>query len=255
MPTVDRTAPAPAPPAFSIHCDETTVHMPRPREALCHAVPVVVEGVLAPMVLFYATLVLAGFRGALIAALCWSYLALLRRLHRLERVSSLLLLGTVLITVRTAIAFATGSAFVYFVQPLGTTVVVAAVLIGSAVIRRPFTQRFAHDFCPLDASLLGQPGVHRFFVRISLVWAAALLANAGLVLWLLLTTSLRTFVLERTAVSWGLTAAAIFWSIFGFTRAMRRAGRTVEWGRRLPALEPVVAGVVASSLAAPVAAP
>ena len=62
------------------------------------------------------------------------------------------------------------------------TVIIAFVLIGSAVIRRPFTQRFAHDFCPLDPALLARPHVQRFFVRISLLWATVLLVNTGLVL-------------------------------------------------------------------------
>lgn len=254
MATAERVARRGMPPTFAIHCDDTTLHMPRPREAIRHALPIVAEGVVAPMALFYLTVVLAGFRAALLAALGWSYLALARRVRRRERVSSLLLLGTVLLTVRTALAFATGSTFLYFVQPLGTTVGAAALLVASAAIRRPFTQRFAHDFCPIDETVLERPAVRRFFVRISLVWAAALTLNAGLVLWLLLTTSLRTFVLERTAVSWGLTGAAVLWSIVGFTRTMRRDGRVVEWGRATPLATAVVAvpaEVVVPSAVAP----
>lgn len=224
-------APVKVSPAFSIHCDRSTVHMPRPRAAIRHAVPIVFEGVVAPMLLFYAVLLLAGFRGALIAALAWSYAATGRRIVRGERVSTLLILGSVLITLRTAVAFVTGSAFVYFVQPLAGTTVIAVVLLASAVMRRPFTQRFAHDFCPLDADLLAEPRVQQFFVRISLVWAAVLLVNTGVVLWLLMSSSLRAFVLERTAVTWTLTAGAIFCSIYGFTATMRSDGRTVLWGR------------------------
>ena len=122
--------------------------MPSPRAALRHAFPIVVEAALAPLALFYLVLVLGGFRAALVAALVWSYVALARRVHRGERISTLLLLGTVLLTARTVVAFVTGSAFIYFAQPMATTVVVSALLIGSAAVGRPFTQRFAHDFCP-----------------------------------------------------------------------------------------------------------
>jgi hypothetical protein len=55
--------------------------------------------------------------------------------------------------------------------------------------------------------------------------------NAGIVFWLLLSSSLRAFVLERTAVTWSLTIAAIFLSVTRFVAAMRRDGVTVEWGR------------------------
>lgn len=216
---------------FSIHCCESIVHMPEPRAALRHAVPVVFEGALAPMGLFYLSLMLGGFRVALVAALCWSYLATARRVVRGETISTLLILGTVLITLRTAVAFVTGSAFVYFAQPLAGSVVIAIVLLASAACRRPFTQRFAHDFCPLDSELLAEPRVQQFFVRISLMWAGVLLVNTGVVVWLLMSSSVRAFVLERTAVTWLLTAGAIFCSIYGFVVTMRRDGRSVQWGR------------------------
>ena len=67
--------------------------MPPPRRALRHVLPVVLEGVVGPLIVLYLLLVLAGFRGASIAALTWSYLALGRRLLKRERVSMLLLFG------------------------------------------------------------------------------------------------------------------------------------------------------------------
>lgn len=211
--------------------DREHLALPSPRAALLHAWPIVLEGVVAPLALFYLVLVTAGFRGALVAALLWSCLALGRRIKRSERVSTLLALGTVLLTVRTVVSFITGSAFVYFAQPMATAIVIAMVLIGSAVIGRPFTQRFADDFCPISPEILARPRVQRFFVRISLLWATVLILNAGIVMWLLVSSSLRTFVLERAAVTWGLTALAVFLSITRFVATMRHDGITVEWTR------------------------
>ena len=207
------------------------LELPSPRSVLRHALPIVLEGFLVPLALFYLVLVIAGFRGALIAALAWSYLATIRRARRGERVSTMLLLGVVLLTVRTVLAFVTGSAFVYFVQPTATMVMASLVLVGSALLGRPFTQRFAIDFCPIGSELLARPLVRRFFVRISILWATVLMVNAGIVLWLLVSSSLRAFVLERTAVTWSLTALAIFFSITRFMATMRRDGVTVKWGR------------------------
>jgi hypothetical protein len=209
--------------------------MPAPRTALRHAVPVVLEAVVIPLALFYSVLLLWGFRGALIAALGWSFVALGRRLYRGERASMLLMLGTMLLTVRTAVSFITGSAFLYFAQPTAGTIVIALVLFGSAIIGRPFTQRFAGDFCPMDPDLLARPLVQRFFVRISVLWATVLLLNAGFVLWLLVTSSLHAFVLERAAVTYTLTACAIYLSIRQFVKMMRGDGITVQWGAE-PAL-------------------
>jgi len=210
------------------------LHMPAPRAALRHAVPMVFEGVVAPIAIFYVALLLFHFRGALLAALAWSTAALLRRLARRERVSTVLILGVGLLAIRTAIAFVSGSTTAYFLPPMAWSVFVALVLIASAILRRPFTQRFANDFCPFDPDLLASPRAQQFFVRISLLWAGVLLANTSLALWLLLSSSLKTFVLERTAVSWGLTAGAIACSILGFTATMRRDGITVQWGGSRP---------------------
>jgi len=207
--------------------------MPAPTAALRHALPVVLEAVLAPLALFYVVLTLSGFRGALIAALAWSFLALGRRLRKGERVSMLLLLGTLLLILRTAVSFITGSSFIYFAQPTAGTIVIALVLFGSALLGRPFTQRFAGDFCPIDPEILARPRVHRFFVRISVMWATVLLLNAGFVLWLLLTSSLHAFVLERAAVTYALTALAIYLSIRQFVVMMRGDGITVQWGARV----------------------
>jgi hypothetical protein len=218
------------------HC----LRMPAPLPALRHALGIVFEGILAPLALFYIFLVTVGFRAALIAALCWSYVALIRRLRRHERSSMLLILGTMLLTARTVVAFVTGSAFVYFAQPMAGTVIIAFALIGSALVGKPFTERFANDFCPVAPELLARPLVRRFFIRISWLWATVLLINVGVVLWLLLSASLHAFVLERSAVTYTLTGGAIFFSINRFIAMMRRDGISVHWGPSVD-LEPLVA--------------
>jgi hypothetical protein len=217
----------------------SVLHMPAPRAALRHAVPMVFEGIVAPIAVFYLVLLVGGFRGALLAALGWSTAALVRRLVTGGRVSSVLILGVGLLAVRTAIAFITRSPTLYFVPPMAWSVVVSFVLIGSAAARRPFTQRFAHDFCPLDPALLRRPRVQQFFVRVSLLWAGVMLTNTGIVLWLFVTSSLKAFVLERTAITWGFTAGAIACSILGFTWTMRRDGIVVQWGESHAASAPL----------------
>jgi hypothetical protein len=204
--------------------------MPSPRLVLWHAVPVVLESVVAPVAAYYFVLLIAGFRGALIGALIWSYLIVARRLIRRERVSTLLFLGTILLTMRTVISFVTGSLFLYFIQPTASTFLASLALVGSALLGRPFTQRFTRDFCPLTPELLARPSVHRFFVRVSFLWAVAMFVNGGVVLWLLLTASAGAFPLERVAITLSLTAGAIFFSITWFTRSMRRDGVTVRFG-------------------------
>jgi len=223
---------------FSDHPDGGTaslLHLPHPLHVLRHAVPVILESVVAPVGAYYCVLLVAGFRGALIGALAWSYFLVGRRLWRREHASTLLWLGTALLTLRTIISFATGSAFVYFIQPTASAFLASLLLVLSALVGRPFTQRFTHDFCPLTPELLARPSVHRFFVRVSFLWAVAMFLNGAIVLTLLLTASNASFPLERLGASLSLTAGAIALSITWFARSMRRDGVTVRFGGSSPA--------------------
>jgi hypothetical protein len=195
----------------------------------------VVDASLAPAAIFWVVLRLAGFKGALVAALAWSCLATVRRLLRRERVPAVLVLGLGLLVLRTAVSFVTGSAFIYFAQPTAATVGVALVFMASAFIRRPVVERLAHDFCPLDPDVMGSAVVRRFFLRVSLLWGTILLVNAGFVLWLLVRTSLAAFVWERTMVTWALMGGGIVLSTLWFVRTLKRAGITVRFGG-VPAL-------------------
>jgi hypothetical protein len=208
----------------------SVLNLPAPRLVLRHAVPVVLESVVAPLVAYYCAMVVAGFRGALIGALAWSYFLVARRLVRRERVSTMLMLGTALLTLRTGISFATGSAFLYFVQPTASAFLASALLVCSAVLRRPFTQRFTIDFCPLSPEFLARPTTQRFFVRVSILWAVAMALNGAVVLALLLTSSSNGFALERGAITVSLTFVAVFLSVVWFTRTMRVDGIAVRFG-------------------------
>lgn len=212
------------------------LHLPSPIASLRHALPAILEGVVGPFAVFYLFLAVVGLRGALFAGLGWTYLVIGRRIARGERPPATVLLGAALLTVRTAISFATGSAFLYFVQPTAGTCIVALIFLATALARRPLIERLAHDFCPLDPNVTSRPAVRRFFIQISVLWAAVMMANAGLVLWLLVTSSLEAFVVERTAVTWSLTGAAIVVSTLWFLRTMRHSGIKVRWGALAHAL-------------------
>jgi hypothetical protein len=194
-----------------------------------HAIPNIVEASLIPLAVFYGALWTVGVWGGLIAALIWSYSAVIRRVVTRTRVPGLLLLGLVGITARTVMALASGSVFVYFLQPTLTTVLIGGIFLLSVPAGRPLAHRLAGDFCPLPESFMGAPAVRRFFARITLLWAFVQLTNAAVSIWLLVTQSVETYVLARALLSWGLTGAAIAASTLYFTRSMRRNGITIHW--------------------------
>jgi intracellular septation protein A len=195
--------------------------LPRLAALVRHAMPHLLEATLIPLGLFYGGLELFGLWGALLAALLWSFSSLLRRLVSRRRVPGMLMLGIVGLTARTALALATGSVFLYFLQPTVGAGLVAGVFAGSVLLGRPLALRLARDFLPLPEALLARRGVRRFFQRVSLLWAAVFLANAGIGLWLLVSQSLATFLWTRTVASLALTGLAVVVSTWWFRRCVR----------------------------------
>lgn len=203
--------------------------------------PNVVEATLVPLVLFYATLVLVGPWTALLVALGWDYAALLRRLLSGRRVPGLLVLGTVTLTVRTGVAFASGSLWLYFFQPVLGTVAVAGAFALSSRTARPLAGRLAADFWPQAHDMAGRPDMERFFRRLSVLWAVVYSANAAVTVWLLSTRSLSTYLVAKHAVSLGLTLPALVVSVVAFRRLMVRHGLAHDHRPSPSALEPALA--------------
>ncbi|HEY7488848.1 MAG TPA: VC0807 family protein [Streptosporangiaceae bacterium] len=195
--------------------------MPRLTTLLRHAFPRIVEGVLAPVAVFYAALVMLGFHGALVAAVGWVYLGILYRLVRRKPVPATLLLAAVGVTARAVVSAATGSVVIYFLQPTLGTLVVAMTFLASVPLGRPLALKLAVDMVPLPDAFVRHERVRQFFLRISLLWSMVLMANVAISLWLLLSQSIGTFLWVRTGVVIALGAAAVGVSIVGFRRLLR----------------------------------
>ena len=198
-----------------------------------HALPHLVEATFIPLVLFYTGMWALGIHGALGFALAWNYGALLRRVVTGRRVPGVLLLGTLTLTARTVIAVASGSVFLYFLQPTLGTIAVGATFLRSVPAGRPLAQRLAADFCPLPDELVGHPRTRAFFARISLLWAFVNLGNAAVTLWLLFSQSVTVYVVSTKLISLAFTASAIAISIAWFRRSV--LGHTTEVPALLPA--------------------
>ena len=149
-----------------------------------------------------------------------------------RRLPGLLLLGALGITARTGIAFATGSVFIYFLQPTLLTVGIAGAFLVSASIGRPLAQRLAADFCPLPDHFMAHPGVRRFFGQLTVLWAFVQLSNAAITLTLLVSQPVGTYVRAHSLSSWVMTATAVGVSAAWFHIAMRRHGIHVSHARR-----------------------
>ncbi|MBB4775000.1 intracellular septation protein A [Actinomadura catellatispora] len=199
--------------------------LPRIPALLMHALPRFVEGVIAPVVVFYVALMLLGLTGALVAAVAWVYGGIVYRYVRGHPVSGMLLLAAVGVTVRAGLSAATGSAVVYFLQPTLGTLCVSMAFLASVPLGKPLAMKLAKDMAPIPDAFYKHDRVRRFFLRISLLWSAVLMANVGVSLWMLFSQSISMYLWIRTGVVAGLGAAGIAASVWGFKRVVRHVNR------------------------------
>lgn len=172
--------------------------------------------VVAPAVLFTTTLVLFGVATAMIVALVWMLSATAWRHATGRQVSGLLVLTVAIMLVKTTITFATGSTFIYFVQPVVVDATVATIFLGSLRTGRPLVARLAPDFYPMDPEIAARPGIQQLFRRLTLLWGLVIVAKGSITLWLLLSLSTVHFVVIKNGaiitITLATAAATVLWS-------------------------------------------
>jgi hypothetical protein len=217
------------------------IDMAHPRAIASHAARTVLFASVLPMAVFYAALSIAGLNAAIVLTLCWYYAGLVVRRLRNRPMLGATMLGAVLMTVRAGVGLWTGSAFLYFLQPVAGTVATATSFAVTALAGRPLLEHLAHDFVPVPAALSEQLRGNRFFSYASALWAAMYVANAAGTVWLLTNSSLGAFLLLKTLLSPLLTGATIAVTVLLLRRLLRRDGVRLRWpgrGEATAALRP-----------------
>ena len=184
----------------------------------------IIEGTLVPALIFWSMLHLTGLVWALFAGLAWCYLAIARRWIRGVALPAVLVVGALLFTTRTGVALAFHSTFVYLLTPTINAFVLAAAFAGSALLRRPLTERFARDFVGLPAHVTGLVKVRQALRRLSLVWALVNIINGGVALQLLVADHYDAVMLARSVMAPVLSAFAVACCILMGRRALRAEG-------------------------------
>ena len=172
------------------------------------------ESVLVPTAILYGCMRTVGTPAGLVGVLAWCALTMLVRLALGRRVPSTLMLVVGILVVRTTVALACSSVWLYLLQPVAASVLMSVVFVGSALIGRPVTQRLAQDFVRLPERLLADRRMRRVFVEVALIWGLSRAVDAAIGF-----NSLHwgagAGVLARGVLSSGLTAlsvgACIYW--------------------------------------------
>ncbi|MFC5817275.1 VC0807 family protein [Nonomuraea harbinensis] len=202
------------------------VTLPRLTALARQAAPQLLEAVVAPLVVFYAAMMLLGLQWALILTCSWVYVGVAWRLIRRIRVPATMYLAAAAITLRTVIGLWTGTWMWYFIQPELGTICIGIAFLASVRLNRPLVEKLTLDYIHLPNAVLKHERVRRFFARITLLWAFVLLMNSGLSIALAiyesLSGSLSGYIVLRTSAVAVISGLAITVSLFGFKRLLRR---------------------------------
>lgn len=184
---------------------------------------------LLPMGVFYTTMSLFGLRAAAVATVGLYYCGLLIKLVRRRPILAAALLTAGLLSIRVVVMFLTNSAYLYFLQPVAGTIVVATAISATALTGRPILDRLAHEFCPFPAELSTRLRAGRFFSRLSVVWSACYFINAAGTVWLLGTASLGGFIVLKSVLGPALTLVAVTASYLYFRVTVRDQNVQIRW--------------------------
>lgn len=189
---------------------------------------------LLPMAVFYTSMSLFGIRTAVVATVGWYYAGLLLNVLRRKPMLAASLLGAGLLSIRAVVTFISGSAFLYFLQPVAGTVATATFFAATALAGRPVLDRLAHEFCPFPPELSTRLREERFFTRLSVVWTLNYLINAVGTVWLLTSSSLTGFMVLKSTVGPAMTIAAVVASYLIFRFTVRHQNVAIRWGHHQP---------------------
>ena len=208
--------------------------MPGWRPILRRLGTTLVTASLVPMSVFYVSMSLFGLRIAALAAVGLCYSGLLITLARGKPVLAAGLVTAGLLSLRAVVMFFTGSALIYFLQPVAGTLAVATVIGATALAGRPALDRLAHEFCPFPPELSSWLREARFFIRLSLVWSTTYVLNAVGTVWLLTNSSIGSFLLLKSVLGPSLASSAALTSYVIFRRTVRTRKVRIHWAHHQP---------------------
>lgn len=174
------------------------------------AVPALTIATIIPLVLFYGVSAITGnLKPGIIASLTWAWVMLIRQIMTRGRISGLLTLTAITLTIRCVTWALHQSTFTYFAVPVVETVVVGTLFVSTMALGRPLLVNLAHDFVPSLAEHLALDKYRPLVRRMSLLWGAVYLGSAATSAILLTTQSMHWFLLMHQFSGWCWTGSGI----------------------------------------------
>lgn len=195
---------------------------------------------LIPLAVFYVGLAVGSVLLAIIASVIYAYGVATYQWIRHRRVSGMLLMTLLMVTIRAIAAVASGHTFAYFVVPVVETAGFGLLFLATMFTSEPLIVRLARDFVPHLADDLA--GRRRLIRWLSAVWTLTYLASGSTTLLLLVTQSIPVYVTAHELTGWAWVAAGVGASI-GLCRW--QAHGLWETAMRRPGTQPLTRGLAA----------
>ena len=182
-----------------------------------------------PVAVFYVGWKLVGLTTGIVAATAVSVAAYFWE-RRQARTGLTAAMGLAIALVQALAGYLAGSARWYFMPPVIVNAVYGMAFPVSVLIGRPLAGTFASETYPFPPQVKASKTFRRVFSRVSLAWAAYLLARSALRFIALTRVSVEGFIVVNIVTGIPFTAALMAWSIWYGARGFRQSE---EWGSYL----------------------
>ncbi len=198
------------------------LELPRPLCLLRTVGWSVMESLGLPLAAYLVGAWLAGRNAGLLASVVAIWLTAIARKVVTGSVPGLLVISAVVLTIQTVAAVATGDLWIFLLHfPMGNLALCVLFALGARG-PNPLCAKLAAEVIALRAGHL--PGLHRFFQRVTLVWAAIFLLLGATLGALLATQSVPAFLELSTVATVGLLGAGAAGCALWFRVVLRKLG-------------------------------
>jgi hypothetical protein len=184
----------------------------------------VMESLGLPLVAYVVGAWLAGRNVGLVASVAAIWLTAIVRKVVTGSVPGLLVISAVVLTIQTVAAIATGDLWIFLLHfPMGNLALCVLFALGARG-PNPLCAKLAAEVIALRQPGHHLPGLHRFFQRVTLVWAAIFLLLGATLGALLATQSVPRFLELSTVATVAMLAVGAAGCALWFRVVLRRLG-------------------------------
>jgi len=187
---------------------------PKLRRHAVLALREVLVATVIPLLVFALSQARYGTTIAIAATATWTLgVTIIQALCR-GRVSGLIILSLIMLSIKATSGLATGSSFLFFAVPCLGTAATGAMFAWSGRWKRPLLVRLARDVVPFLGDHLSSGASRPFVIRLGWTWGFAYLANAVASFLLLVFMPLHVFMVLHVLAGWSCTGLAAVVTLF-----------------------------------------